>query len=116
MRIWRITQSRALSVGCWLLALAGMSLNLTMAVGLIKDPSLAALESKTLRWQALAELSVGTLCDVCVAACMCIGFLQRRTGFSRTDKLVDKLVAYTIGESLLMCSCPALMIWQGLDL
>ena len=98
MRVLRITENRFLAGGCWVLALARMAFTISLTTTIVHNGTLAVVQTHTFKWQVVCILCIGTASDIAIAASICIGLLRRRTGFAGTDKLVDRLVAYTIGE------------------
>ena len=51
------------------------------------------------RWQLTTTLIVGAASDVAIAACICERLVgMRGQGFRETDRVLDRLVAFTVGE------------------
>ncbi|EJD43229.1 hypothetical protein AURDEDRAFT_167645 [Auricularia subglabra TFB-10046 SS5] len=100
MRVLRITESRSLAACCWVLALARMAFTIALTVTIVKNGTLMVVQTHTFKWQVVCILCTGTASDIAIAASVCIGLLRRRSGFTDTDRLVDRLVAYTIGSGL----------------
>lgn len=99
--MYRITERRALALGCWCLSLVRLVLNSALAATVVRDGTIEVVESPTFKWLVIAELSIGTASDICIAASICIGLLRRRTGFERSNRLVDRLIAYAISSGAL---------------
>lgn len=104
MRVYRVTQSKVLAFGCGFLVAGRLCLNLSLMADVTRDGRLAVTKIPSFKWQAVAEMSSGAVSDICIATCMCIGLLQRRSGFAPTTKLVDRLVAFTIGITFYILS------------
>ncbi|KZV95508.1 hypothetical protein EXIGLDRAFT_610535, partial [Exidia glandulosa HHB12029] len=49
----------------------------------------------------MSTLCVGAVSDVLIAAFLCTALMRARSGYRSTDKLLDKLVAFTIGSGFL---------------
>lgn len=100
VRIQRITGWIAAGV-CWILALARLILDCFLTQEVAGAGVFVILQAKRAKTLGLGTLIVGAVSDVLIAGFMCMGLLRARSGFARTDKLLDKLVAYTIGSGLL---------------
>lgn len=105
LRVLRVTQSHAMAAGVWILALLRMALTLSLTALAVRDGTLAVTQTPDFRWQAVLELAVGALTDVGTALALCVGLLGRRTGFAASDRLIDRLVAFTIGALLTVWTC-----------
>lgn len=116
MRVLRITENRLLAAGCWLLALLRMAFSAGITATMARDGTLAVVHTRTFKWLVVCILGVGTVSDIAIAASICIGLLRRRTGFLESDRLVDRLVAYTIGSGLLTSIVAVLEITMYLSM
>ncbi|KZV90463.1 hypothetical protein EXIGLDRAFT_837791 [Exidia glandulosa HHB12029] len=101
LRVQRITKSRLIAGVCWLLALLRLVFCFCISVTVIASGRFEAFVTDSVRWQLVAMQCVGAASDVLIAACICAGILRLRSGLTASDKLVDKLVAFTIGSGLL---------------
>lgn len=101
MRVLRVTQSMVLAAGIWILAVVRMAFTISITVLAVNNGTLAVAETAAFKWQAVLELSIAAFTDVCTALALCVGLLLRRTGFERSDRLIDRLVAFTTGSGLL---------------
>ncbi|KZV87069.1 hypothetical protein EXIGLDRAFT_774049 [Exidia glandulosa HHB12029] len=101
MRIYRITTSFLVAGFCWTLALARLIFDSFLAQDVISGGNFAVLQSHKSRVLTLATLFIGAASDVFIAVFICVGLTRARSGFAATDKIVDKLVAYTIGSGAL---------------
>lgn len=77
----------------------GFHVIFTVALGSAK--TFDVLWSAGFRWKVIAVLAVGAASDLLIATCICWALVRMRSGFTSSDKLVDKLVAFTIGTSRL---------------
>lgn len=101
MRIYRIT-SWIPAVACWILAVTRIILISLFIRNLADAGNFGAIQTdQTLRAFSLGTFIVGAVSDVLIAGFVCIGLLRARTGSSSTNKLVNKLIAVTIGSGLL---------------
>lgn len=99
LRVHRITQNKSIAFTAWVLALARWVFRAAEAGTIVRSGKWDVVMDRNLKWELTASSVVGTASDVAIAAAICIGLLRHRSGFSATDKLVDKLVAYTVGMS-----------------
>lgn len=97
-RVQRITGSTAIAGACWLLALVRFVLIMCISVTVVSDGTWDALRKPSWHWEMITIQSVGAASDIVIAALICAGMWRMRSGMQASDKLVDKLVAFTIGE------------------
>lgn len=50
---------------------------------------------------SILRLASGALCDTAIAISLCYFLNQKRTGFKRTDKIIDHLIVYSINTGML---------------
>ncbi|KZV85680.1 hypothetical protein EXIGLDRAFT_753194 [Exidia glandulosa HHB12029] len=101
LRVHRLLKSNTIALLCWLLVVARFVLNFIESGTLVRSGQWKVTETVALKWQLPATLVVGAVSDIAIAASICIGLLRYRSGFSSTNRLVDKLIAYTVGSGLL---------------
>ncbi|KZV84159.1 hypothetical protein EXIGLDRAFT_776857 [Exidia glandulosa HHB12029] len=97
LRVYLITRSLVLAVITTTLALARFVIHIRQMVTMFSATTLAVVTISKFRWEVTSLLTVGAASDVLVAASICWALLRIRSGFASSDKLVDKLVAFTIG-------------------
>lgn len=97
LRIQRVTQTWTFATGCWILALVRMILCFVLTAEVVAVGVFTILQAPKSQALGLATLCIGAVSDVLVAGFICKGLLGVRSGLRTTDKLLDKLVAYTIG-------------------
>ncbi|KZV79705.1 hypothetical protein EXIGLDRAFT_781950 [Exidia glandulosa HHB12029] len=123
-RIRLVTDNRLLVLACLVVVAARFALNVALTVTSVEHSSITVVTSYTFRWETISTMSVGAASDLFIAACMCIGLHQRRTGFSRSDRLVDRLISYTIASGaatsilsvvmlVIYITMPTTYIWMG---
>ncbi|KZV95506.1 hypothetical protein EXIGLDRAFT_766199 [Exidia glandulosa HHB12029] len=101
LRIQRITHTWVYAAGCWVLALARLILDCCLAAEVAGAGVFVILQTPKSQALGLGTLCIGAISDVLIAGFLCMGLASSRSGFASTDKLLDKLVAYTIGSGLL---------------
>lgn len=102
----RITESKAIALGCWALSVARFVFNGAEVAMLWQSGRWAAVEGAQFKWQMTTTLIVGAASDLLIAGFICAGLLRMRTGFKRTDKLLDKLITFTIGMYISLVRLP----------
>ncbi|KZV91754.1 hypothetical protein EXIGLDRAFT_836885 [Exidia glandulosa HHB12029] len=96
LRVQRVTRSTFVASILWVLAVFRAALTLSMTSLAIQDGTLIVTDTPQFRWQGITELSVGAFTDVGTALALCVGLLKSRTGFEASDRLIDRLVAFTV--------------------
>jgi len=68
---------------------------------------------KEWRWFAAVWLIIQTIADIVITTCMCLLLRHRRTGFQKTDSVINRMVLYTISTGLAtsVLSCVILAIF-----
>lgn len=101
LRVMRITERVHLAAGIWILAVVRMALTISVAATARRDGTVAIVYSSSIKVQNSLALGIGAATDILTAAALCTALLRRRTGFGRTDKVIDRFVAFTVGSGLL---------------
>lgn len=99
LRIERITKSKVSAIFCWFLALARLILDCFLTSEVAGAGVFVILTGPRAQALGLATLCIGAVSDVAIAALLCFGLMGARSGFQETDRMLDKLVAYTVGPS-----------------
>ncbi|KZV87465.1 hypothetical protein EXIGLDRAFT_201707 [Exidia glandulosa HHB12029] len=100
LRVLRITQSNILGIGCFVLSVARLGLNVGLEITVVRTPTIAVVETQQFKSLVVSTLTIGTFTDIVVAAAICIALLRRRTGLVTSNHIVDRVVAYTVGSGL----------------
>lgn len=101
-RVRRVRKGSILAAACWLLTLTRFGLTITMSVVIWENPVASALQLTRLRWLISATLIVGAVSDVAIAACICERLIRLRgNGVRETDRVLDRLVGFTVGSGLM---------------
>jgi len=70
-------------------------------------------------WLVVSWLAMQAIADVAIATCMCLLLRRRRTGFQKTDSVINRMVLYTISTglvtSILSCILLGLFAKYGFD-
>ncbi|KZV78342.1 hypothetical protein EXIGLDRAFT_41103 [Exidia glandulosa HHB12029] len=101
LRVYRITRSRVLALFAFTLVLTRLIIHVCIMVTIIKATTFSVVRSSAFKWQATSLLIIGATSDVIIALSICFALTRMRSGFTASDRLVDKLVAFTIGSGLL---------------
>ncbi|KAF9512070.1 hypothetical protein BS47DRAFT_1103796 [Hydnum rufescens UP504] len=75
----------------------------------VRKPVVAAEE---IMWVAVSWLATQAIADIVISTCMCILLRRRRTGFQKTDSVINRMVLYTINTGLAtsVLSCVVLVL------
>jgi len=55
---------------------------------------------KECTWLAVSWLSIQAMSDIVIAMCMCLLLRRRRTGFQKTDSMINRMILYAISTGL----------------
>lgn len=100
LRIWKISRSRILSGICLSLTIARFCMSSIVVSYDFKYYSFAVIQTRYKTFVA-ATLAVIATSDVAIGASMVGSLLRQKTGFSSTNKLIDKIIGFVIATGLL---------------
>ncbi|KII91206.1 hypothetical protein PLICRDRAFT_37904 [Plicaturopsis crispa FD-325 SS-3] len=99
-RVWRISGGRyVLTSTIILLALLHFGSGQASAVQYLILKSFPHTDN--VQVPSIMRLGSGALCDTSIALSLCYFLHQKRTGYSWTDKVIDRLIMYSINSGLL---------------
>lgn len=102
LRVLKIKERPAsLGIPLWILAIVRLGLTINVTVTARRDGTVEILYSSSIKSQYALAVTIGACTDVFIAMALCADVLRRRPGFNRSDSLIDRLVAFTIGSGLL---------------
>lgn len=113
-RIWTVSKGRskvlAITVGITVVLNAGLSIAVTW--GMYQELHVFADVVKV-QWALYMYFGAVAFVDILIASSLCYLLATSRTGFSRTDLFVSKLMVYTINTGCLtsMCSVAAIITY-----
>ncbi|KAF8337190.1 hypothetical protein F5887DRAFT_1283008 [Amanita rubescens] len=112
MRIWLLTRRNYLLVG--VIAFASLStfvFGIAFAISGFSIGTFANLHS--ISYLLYAAFASAVAADVSIAISLCVSLSKRRTGFKRTDSLLNVLMLYSINSGLLtsLCSIASLVTY-----
>lgn len=94
----RVTHSWIVTCVCWVLSALRFVFAFMIAVAAVKRERYDTFAMPDVRWKLAASLCMGTASDILIAGFICASILRMRSGLAASDKVVDKLVAFTIGK------------------
>ncbi|KZW02335.1 hypothetical protein EXIGLDRAFT_734480 [Exidia glandulosa HHB12029] len=100
LRIFRISGSWILVGVCLPLVLARFVMSMVVVSIDFRFESFAVVEIRYETFVA-ATLSVVAVNDVAIATCMVGSLLRQKTGFSATNKLIDRIIGFVVSTGLL---------------
>lgn len=101
LRVFRITASAPTALACWTLAVLRLGFTIAETVTLFVSGNRSVTATHTFRWEITATQVVGAVSDMAIATFICQSLLRRKTEMTHTDKMVDKIVVFTVGSGLL---------------
>ncbi|KAF9513485.1 hypothetical protein BS47DRAFT_971045 [Hydnum rufescens UP504] len=68
---------------------------------------------KDCKWLVVSWLTIQATADIVIATCMCLLLRRRRTGFQKTDSVINRMALYTISTGLItsVLSCFLLVVF-----
>lgn len=103
VRVYRLTVSVMASLACWLPALLAAGLELSLFITLFISASWEIAYTNSFKWRMATMLIMSAVADVLIAGSICWNLYGMRSGFTPSDKLVDKLIKCTIGKLSSRC-------------
>ena len=96
--------SRLIALGCWGLCLGRFGLNVAEVSTLFESGRWEAVKTFQFKWQMTSTLIVGAASDILIAALICGSLARMRTGIKETERLLDRILMFTIGTKLAVIS------------
>ncbi|PIL35025.1 hypothetical protein GSI_02812 [Ganoderma sinense ZZ0214-1] len=107
-RIWALSKGNVLLVSSIvILALCSFGPGVAISAHLWINTYIFSLGSLEVRMLAGFANGLSVICDLLIAAAMCMYLNTKRTGFRRTDSIIDRLMMYAINRGLLTATCQA---------
>ncbi|KAF9512069.1 hypothetical protein BS47DRAFT_1383130 [Hydnum rufescens UP504] len=117
-RVYSLSANLYLGVFVQVLVLIQFGFGAATSVKLIMLPDFEVLV-KEWTWFAVAWLTIQAIADIVIAACMCVILQRRRTGFRKTDSVINRMILYTISTglatSVLSCILNVVFSVYGID-
>jgi len=113
-RTYAISKRVYLALPSWIGSLARVVLSIWVAIMAAGANTLINFEMEH-RWFVVALLLVSFVVDVVNTLIFSIFLASRRSGFSRTSQVIDRLILWTIETGLLSCMCAVttIALWFG---
>ncbi|EMD32776.1 hypothetical protein CERSUDRAFT_99153 [Gelatoporia subvermispora B] len=100
LRVWLLSRRNPLlPILIVALSLAYFSVGIYYTAATRLRPTHAAVLK--IQWSALTTLSLGLAADIIITLSLVYYLLKSRSGLTRTDKLIDVLIVYTVNSGLL---------------
>ncbi|PIL34992.1 hypothetical protein GSI_02779 [Ganoderma sinense ZZ0214-1] len=107
-RIWALSKRNVtLVTSVVILALCSFGPGMAISVDMYTDDDIFSLG--TLKTRILAGFANGlsAVCDILITASLCYYLHSKRTGFRRTDSMIDRLIVYAVNRGALTAICQA---------
>ncbi|KAM5535802.1 hypothetical protein V8D89_010525 [Ganoderma adspersum] len=107
-RIWGLSKGNVLLVsGIVILSLCSLAPGLVITAHLWTNTYIFSLGSLEIRILAGFANGLSVICDLVIAASLYVYLNSKRTGFRRTDSIIDRLMMYAVNRGLLTATCQA---------
>jgi len=104
LRVWRLSNKNKYITGsCVMLAASGFLTSLVYVAKALRFENLAELD--LIKGESLAVNILGAATDILIAGTLCTVFSLSRTGFQRTDVLINRLILFSVNTGLLTSLC-----------
>jgi hypothetical protein len=104
LRVWRLSNNNKYITGsCVMLAASGFLNTLVYVAKGLRLENLAELD--LIKGESLAVNILGAATDLLIAGTLCTIFSLSRTGFHRTDVLINRLILFSVNTGLLTSLC-----------
>ncbi|KAI1789960.1 hypothetical protein LXA43DRAFT_1018703 [Ganoderma leucocontextum] len=105
-RVWALSNGNmALVSSIVILAFGSFAPGIVMSVRLYTDRYIFSLGSTETRILAGVVDGLSVICDVAIVAALCYYLHSKRTGFKRTNSMIDRLIIYAVNRGVLTTIC-----------
>ncbi|KAM5541171.1 hypothetical protein V8D89_005100 [Ganoderma adspersum] len=105
-RLWRLSNGNKLLVSSVVLgALCSFGLGVAISEHMYYNREIAVLSSPEIQILGGIASSLSVICDIIIVAGLCYYLNSKRTGFKRTDSIIDRLIIYVINRGVLTAVC-----------
>ncbi|PIL34892.1 hypothetical protein GSI_02679 [Ganoderma sinense ZZ0214-1] len=107
-RIWSLSKGKIVLVATILLcALSSCSLGLVIALRMYIDSYIISLATVRMRIIASTGSVLSMICDITLMISLCYYLHSKRTGFRKTDSIINQLIVYAVNRGALTVLCQA---------
>lgn len=99
VRVYYLIRSKPLSAIAFALTLMRLAFHICVLVFGISGATFAVFRTAQFKWALTGMLVLGAVSDVAITLSICWALSRMRSGITSSDKLVDKLLALTVGMS-----------------
>ncbi|KAF8579795.1 hypothetical protein K439DRAFT_354522 [Ramaria rubella] len=101
LQLWRLSDGNAYLVfPAFLFAAAQLGLGIQTTIHMLSDPTIDIIPSKPFQWILGTKCITSVLSDIIITTSMCYFLHASRTGFRRTDGLVNKLFVGAVNRGV----------------
>ncbi|KAI0767693.1 hypothetical protein C8Q74DRAFT_1370425 [Fomes fomentarius] len=104
-RLWYVSKNKYLTGGIVTLSICALGPGIALNVHLFTHPEFSYLGSLDIRILAGFTNSLSAICDVVVAVGLCVYLRAGKSGFSRTNNMIDRLMIYAVQRGALTTIC-----------
>lgn len=103
MRVWKFSKGNYFITGTiMLLAVAQLGTALTYT---LKSVTLRVFQANQLKALATTSLALGVATDIITAAALSYFLHKMRTGYAKSDTLINRLILYSVNNGILTSAC-----------
>lgn len=95
-RLWIVSKGRSRALPIMMCIIVALALGVDIVLVWVLYQCHQFSDLIRVEWAAYAALSTATVVDILIASSMWYLLATSRTGFSRTDSFINKLIAYTV--------------------
>ncbi|KAM5541173.1 hypothetical protein V8D89_005102 [Ganoderma adspersum] len=107
-RVWALSEGNIpLVSSIIILALGSFAPSIVMSVDIYKDRYIFSLGSTESRILTGVADGLSVLCDIIIVAALSYYLHSKRTGFKRTNSMIDRLIIYAVNRGVLTTICQA---------
>ncbi|KAI0708465.1 hypothetical protein C8Q76DRAFT_744516 [Earliella scabrosa] len=106
-RIWYFSKNKCLAWSIYALSIGALGPGMALTIHLFVDTSIFSIGSLQIRILAGFANGLSVICDVLIAAGLCYYLSSGKSGFTRTNNMVDRLMLYAIQRGALTAICQA---------
>ncbi|PIL35023.1 hypothetical protein GSI_02810 [Ganoderma sinense ZZ0214-1] len=101
-RLWALSERNVPLVSTIvILALCSLGIGMRVSVHLYTDNNVFSFGSLEIRMLMGFANGLSALCDVVIVVALCCYLHSKRTGFKRTDSIIDRLIVYAVNRGVL---------------
>ncbi|KAF8492940.1 hypothetical protein JB92DRAFT_3000838 [Gautieria morchelliformis] len=103
-RVWMLSERLIIPLIIWLGSIFRLGFGSAAAIRFLQAKSLTAYLERD-QWMVTTALVISTVIDIINTSALCVYLRRRRSTFKSTQRIVDKLMMYSIETGLICSAC-----------